>query len=268
MNQTYWQKQLEDKPLYPDLIWSRPENKAQAGKLLIVGGHAQSFAAVAQAYGIALQTGIGTSRVMLPDALKKTVSSLFVGAEYAASTPSGSFARGSLASILDNALWSDAVLLAGDFGRNSETAIVLERLVETYKGKLCLTKDSVDYFSKLAPKLFSREDTMLVLSLSQLQALSISARFPKAFTLGMGLVRLVETLHELTEQCEATILVKHLDNLVAAYKGQVITTKLSTERSIWRVEAAAKACVWWLQNPTKPLESIATSIVSIEAENI
>ena len=43
---TYWHKQ-GTKPLYPDVIWSKPENKQAAGKLLIIGGHAYGFSAPA-----------------------------------------------------------------------------------------------------------------------------------------------------------------------------------------------------------------------------
>ena len=53
MDRTYWHKQTVEKPLFPDILWSRPQNKRQAGKLLIVGGHAESFAAVGEAYAAA-----------------------------------------------------------------------------------------------------------------------------------------------------------------------------------------------------------------------
>ena len=47
------QKQTKAKPFFPDLLWSRPENKFHAGKLLIVGGNAQAALAPAQAYMLA-----------------------------------------------------------------------------------------------------------------------------------------------------------------------------------------------------------------------
>src|SRR5580704_1951753 len=138
----YWHRQTADKPLFPELLWSRPEHKAQAGKLLIIGGNLHGFAAPAEAFAIAEKTGIGTTRVLLPDALHKTIGKVFMAGEFAPSTPSGSFAKKSLAEFLEMANWADAVLIAGELGRNSETAIVLEQFVEKYSGQLTIAKDA------------------------------------------------------------------------------------------------------------------------------
>src|SRR5262245_34884782 len=124
MEREYWRKQQPGKLLFPELEWSRPENKAQAGKLLIVGGNQHGFAAPAEAYAVATKTGIGTARVLLPDALQKTVGRILDNGEFAPSTPSGSFSQKALGELLSYSSWADAALLAGDFGRNSETAIL------------------------------------------------------------------------------------------------------------------------------------------------
>ncbi len=73
MDTAYWLKQQPDQPLFPDIAWQKPEQKALAGKLLILGGSAHGFAAVAQAYTDAGNAGVGQCRVVLPDALKKTI---------------------------------------------------------------------------------------------------------------------------------------------------------------------------------------------------
>ncbi|HXY18323.1 MAG TPA: hypothetical protein VEH48_02805, partial [Candidatus Nitrosopolaris sp.] len=134
MEDTNWLRQTPDKPLFPDLLWSRPENKRQRGKLLIVGGNSHGFAAPASAFAAAGTAGIGAARVLLPDATQKTIGTGFTDAVFAPSTPSGSFSRQALAELLENAGWADGVLLAGDFGRNSETAILLESFLDKYKG--------------------------------------------------------------------------------------------------------------------------------------
>ncbi len=102
MDKPYWINR-PSKPLFPDLLWSRPENKRQAGKLLIVGGNAHGFAAAGEAYADAGEAGIGTARVLLPDSLQKTVGKIFEAGEYAPSTPSGSFSRRALAPLIDMA---------------------------------------------------------------------------------------------------------------------------------------------------------------------
>jgi hypothetical protein len=259
----YWHKQASDKPLFPDLLWSRPENRQHAGKLLIAGGNVHGFAAPAEAYRESLKAGVGTARVLLPDALQKTVGRAFEAGEYAPSTPSGSFSQKALSEFLSLSNWADGVLLAGDLGRNSETAILLEKFAEKYSGQLTVTKDAADYFTSAPQKILERPDTAFVISLAQLQKLAASAKFPQAFTFGMDLLHLVETLHEFTEKYQANIIVKHLENILVAANGQVSSTKLAEDKEIWRVPTASHASVWWLQNPAKPFEALTTAVYEI-----
>lgn len=257
----YWQKQEQRKPLYPDLLWNRPENKLHAGKLLIVGGNKYGFQAPANAAGEANKAGIGMTRTLLPDALQKTVSKLFPDIEYAPSTPSGSFAREALGEVINAALWADGVLLTGDFGRNSETAIMLETLLEKYAGLLVLTKDSLDYFLESPQALLQRESTTLVANFGQLQKLASHSQPATVFTHDMDLVRIVETLHSFTSEFAVSIMTKHQDTIFIATNGNVVTHKLPEDQKIWCVKAAAHAAVWQLQNPAKPLEALVSSLI-------
>lgn len=263
MQRDYWHKQTGDTPLFPDLLWSRPENRQHAGKLLIIGGNLYGFAAPAEAYQESLRAGVGVARVLLPDALQKTVGRTFAAGEFAPSTPSGSCSQKALAEFLSLSNWGDSVLLAGDLGRNSETAILLESFAEKFIGQLTITKDAADYFTSTPQKILERPDTTLVISLAQLQKLSSSAKFPLAFTFGMDLLHLVETLHEFTEKYQANIIVKHLDNIFVAASGQVSSTKFTEDTEIWRVQTAAHASVWWLQNPAKPFEALTCAVYEI-----
>lgn len=261
MDRTYWHRQTVDKPLYPDLLWSRPENKRQAGKLLIVGGNAHSFAAAGEAYAEAVKAGIGTARVLLPDSLQKTVGRVLEAGEYAPSTPSGSFGQTALAELLAMSQWADAVLLAGDLGRNSETAILLEQFITKYSRQLTISKDATDYFTKTPEGLLGRENTLLVLSFAQLQKVAANARFTKAFTFDMDFLHLVEALHEFTQKHQINIIVKHLQTIFVAAGGQVSSTKLPEDLEIWRGKTAAHAAVWWLQNPSNVFQALSTSLV-------
>jgi len=262
MDATYWQKQT-DEPLFPELLWSRPENKRFAGKLLIIGGSSHGFAAPAEAYQAAGAAGIGTARVVLPDAVQKLVGGFFDNAFFAPSTPSGSFSQQAIGALLEHAAWADGVLLAGDFGRNSETAIVLEKFMSEYKGQLTITKDAADYF-KDTPHLFlKRPSTTLVVTMAQLQKIVQNSGSEVPITFAMPLMQLVEALHELTGRLPANIEVKHLDQMVVASQGWASSTKLKENSDIWRVKTAATTCVWWIQNPTKTFEALTTAIYSI-----
>lgn len=260
MEHTYWRKQTADKALFDDLLWSRPENRANAGKLLIVGGNAHGFTRPAEAYSQAEKAGVGTVRVLLPDSLQKTIGRAFPGGEFAPSTPSGSFASTTLGEILPLAHGSDGVLIAGDLGRNSETAILLEKFIEHYDGQITITCDAIDYLIATPYPVLQRPESLLVLSFAQLQKLGTAIKYSNAFTYDMDLLRLIDSLHELTKRYKFTVITKHLNNIIIAHEGQVVTTKLASELPVWRLRVATRASVWWLQNPTKTEAALATSI--------
>ncbi len=256
----YWQRQSTDKPLYPDMLWSRPENRTLAGKLLIIGGNAYGFAAAGEAYQAATRAGIGTARMLLPDSLHKLLGKSFDAGEFGPSTPSGSFGSRALMEALQMAQWSDGVLVAGDLGRNSETAIMLEKFADKYRGLLTITKDAADYFIPAPAQLLQRPDTLLVISFAQLQKLAVHARFTQAFTFDIDMLRLVDRLHEFTTKHASHIMVKHLDSIFVASGGQVSSTKLQRQVPVWRVTTAATAATWWVQNPSKPYEALTASL--------
>lgn len=261
MDRDYWHRQTSDVPLFPDLSWSRPENAAYAGKLLIVGGNLHGFTNPAAAYAESQKAGIGVARVLLPDALQKTIGRVFEAGEFGPSTPSGSFSQRALGELLPMAAWADAALLAGDLGRNSETAILLEKFADKYKGQLTATCDAADYFTSAPSMILTRPDTLWVISLAQLQKLAISAKFTTAFTFDMDILRFVDALHEFTLQHPLLIIVKHLGNIFVAVDGRISSTRLKSELPVWRLKTASHAAVWWLQNPGKPFEALTTSLL-------
>ena len=260
MDRTYWHRQTAEKPLFPDILWSRPEHAAQAGKLGIVGGNVHGFAAPAEAYQAASKAGVGTVRVLLPNSLQKTVGRVFEAGEYAPSTPSGSFSQLALSDVLELGEWANAVLLAGGFGHNSETAILLEKVLEKHKGQLSLAGDTVDYFLAKPQTLLARADTLLMLDPSQLQKLAVGAHFSQAFTSTIDFLPLVERLHDFSQQFAAIFVVQQLDTIFIAADGWVSTTKIAAAVSL--LSLATTATVWWLQNPTKAFEAVTTAMIA------
>lgn len=261
MDYDYWLKQTVKQPLFPELEWSRPENKLHAGKLLIIGGNKHGFAAPAEAYAESMKAGIGAARALLPQSIQKIVGIIIDSADFAPATPSGSFSQRALAEFLDASMWADGVLVAGDLGRNSETAIVIEKFLAKCPLPITLAKDAVDYCVSAPQSILERPQTTLVLSLSQLQRLGIASRVTKPISFTMDLVHLVGWLHEYTKQFAPHIIVKHADTIIVAVDGRVSTTKLTVERPLWRLKAATHASVWWLQNPRKPFEALTASIL-------
>lgn len=254
----YWHKQEREAPLFPDIIWSRPESRAGGGKLAIIGGHSHGFSASGIAYETALEEKAGIVKVLLPDAIKKTVKLILPDAEYGPSNPSGSFSKQALDSFLEISSWADGVLLAGDMGRNSETAVLLEKFVSSYSGKITITQDSADYFKDYPMLILNRPSTLMIVSLAQLQKVFINAPLIVPITYGMTLLQLVEALHLLTSKFSIAVSVKHNDVVFVAHNGQVVTTE--NKEMPWRVKTAARASVYWMQNPGKLLESAVSSL--------
>jgi hypothetical protein len=255
---SFWHKQTPDKPLYADMLWSRPENKKARGKLLVVGGHSHAFTAPARAYAESVSAGVGLTRVVLPRHVKRLLPSTFSEMEFAPSTPSGSFARQALAELLDAASWADGVLLAGDFGRNSETAIVLEQFIQKYTGQLTLSQDSIDYFVS-SEQLCARPNTLVAPSFSQLQKLATAAHLKTAVTSSLDFLHFIDALRDFTRHCPLSIAINHNQTTFVAVNGQVSSTKPQSGKD--EAALAAHAAVWWLQNPGKPFEAISTSIM-------
>ncbi len=257
----YWLKQTIDGPLFEDILWSRPENKRSAGKLLVIGGSTFGLGAPAEAYNESVKAGAGSVRVLLPESVKKTAGQLLETVSYAPATSSGGFNRKAVTQWLEEALWADAVLVAGDIGRNSETAIALEQFAKDYSGPMCLAKDALDIFTAKPQNILDRPNTMLVLSFAQLQKIASSAGF--LVTFDMDLVRLIEQLHNFSLKYPFIIVTKHLDQIIVSSRGKVSTTKLKTKLPVWRVKTAAHTVVWWLQNSNKPFEATTSSLVEI-----
>jgi NAD(P)H-hydrate repair Nnr-like enzyme with NAD(P)H-hydrate dehydratase domain len=249
-----WLKQKPGEPLFPDLLWSRPENRRHAGKLLIIGGHKQSFNEVSAAYSAALKAGVGTARVILPDSLQKMLHKLFPEAEYAAANQIGSFSRQALGTLLDATEWADGVLLAGDFGHNSETAILLEGFIEKYQGKLALVGDSLDYFLAHPSQLVERKDTLIIGDLGQLQKLASPALIQQKSDFVMA----IRQISDWVSRTHLSVVTVHSNKAIVAVKQQISTSDVKAV--VPDVNLAAYATVWWLQQPEKPFEALSTAV--------
>ncbi|MDB5163118.1 MAG: uncharacterized protein JWO54_375 [Candidatus Saccharibacteria bacterium] len=262
MDFDYWKKQSPDTPIFPDVEWSKPETKTHSGKLGIIGGNKLGFAGVAEAYSIAIKSGVGQVRVLLPDALKKAIPKTISDTVYAPTNPSGSLSKDAIAEMVALGAWADEVLLIGDAGRSSETAIVYEQFLQSYSGKLVVTRDAIDLVKNNTQALIERPNTLLIASFAQLQKIFQAVYYPKVLTFSMQLTQLIEAVHKFTITYPVSIAVLHKDYLIIAHDGQVVSTEWGNPMAIWRGDVASKAAAYWLWNPTKPLEAAATAIVA------
>ncbi len=261
MDHTYWRKQTIGSPLFPDVEWSKPEQRSKAGRLGIIGGNKLGFAGVAEAYGVSTNAGVGEVRVLLPDALKKSIPPIMTDVIYGATNPSGSLAKDSLTEMKAIGDWATGILMIGDAGRNSETAIAYEDFLRDYSGPLTVTRDAIDLIKNASSSVVERPDTLLVMSFAQLQKLFQLVYYPKVLTFSMQLTGLVEALHKFTITYPVSITVLFKDQLLVASGGEVTSTPWDNPMAIWRGSTAAKAACYWMWSPSKPLESVTASLV-------
>lgn len=255
MGSDLWQQQT-DQPLFPNMLWSRPETKQGAGKLLIIGGQAQEFIHVAESFAASVSAGAGTVRVFMPESTRK-LTKMLPNIEYAPSNASGSFAKSALAELIDASQWSDGVLLAGDLGKNSETNLMLENFVSTYQGILIISDSALPSITMPAKDLFQRENTVLVLSFDEFQKFGIALGLNTPITSDSTTPRLAGILHELTTKCQATLAVMRDNSVWTSGKGNVAITQLKDKKS--PNQLAAQAAVWNIQNSNKQFEAITTA---------
>lgn len=258
----YWQKQTKDVPLYSDVLWDRPERQDLAGKLLILGGNMHAFAAPARSYDVARSAGIGKVRLVLPSSLRRIVGHSIPECEFVPSTQSGGLSLESLDTVLAMTQWADAVLVSGDIGRNSETTILLERLLQSQKNLVTITKDALDCFVDSPKELLSRSETLVVASFAQLQKIASRSGFTPALTFSMDLIHIIPVLHTFTLHFPIHLITRFRDQIIVASNGRVITQSSEGDDPVWRVETAARATVFWLQSPQRPLEAIASSLIT------
>lgn len=258
---TYWHKQTADKPLFPDIIWNRPTRRDMSGKLGIVGGSKQGFAGVASTYEAADKAGAGSIKILLPNALQKSLAGTMQNVIFAPSGRQGELANASSDDLLALADWSDGIILAGDLGKNSETALVLARFAEKSAKPLVLTRDTIDLLMNDMDVLVNRDNTLFVASFAQLQKIFRSVYYPKILTFSMHLMALGEALHKFTITYPVGLTVFFDNHLLAAWAGEVTATPFSDHLAIWRGDVAARAASFWLWTPGKPLASITSSFV-------
>jgi len=258
----YWHKQTTDKPLYPDIEWSKPEQRSIRGRLGIIGGNRLGFIGVAESYATALQTGAGEVRVLLPDILRKSIPPTMTEVVFGSTNPSGGLATDAITEMKALGGWATGILMIGDAGRNSETAVLYENFIRECHGPLTITRDAVDLLKNASTMVIERPDTLLIVSFAQLQKIFQSVYYPIVLTFSMQLTNLVEALHKFTVTYPITVSVLHQDTMLVANGGEVTSTPFTEPMQIWRGRTATSAATYWLWSPTKPIESVTTSLIN------
>ena len=266
----FWHVQ-SDKLLFPEIEWSKPEQKSFAGKLLIIGGGAGQVRSLALAHETALRAGVGQVRVLAPDSLQKIlkiekVTDLF----FAPSNSSGGFSNEAWGDFKAGEDWANTILFIGDTNRNSETAILFEKFLLQTNKPVIIARDTVDILINSFSGLLEKENLTIIASFAQLQKIFSTVFYPKILTFSMQLSNLVDNLHKFTLTYPAEIITFHNENLVVSKSGEVFSNSTSAQISrgkispirIWSGEIPARIAVWQTWSPAKTAQAAITSVVS------
>jgi hypothetical protein len=264
MDSDYWQKQDATNPLYPDILWSIPERRDIAGHLAVIGGNSAAIKTVADVTTAANQLGLGTVTTIIPDALHKELPHA-PGLVFAESNDSGSFATGSLPTLLAAINDSNYTLYIGDLGKNSETSTVIAKALLQTQQPALITRDTIESVSASIDAVIERPDLTIFATLAQLQQIARLIHYPRPILLSQPLFALLETLHKLTiTYPELTIATFHSGQYIVARDSQVVTTDIATTNyspiSLWLGPLATRIAAYQTWNPHKPLEAAVTAI--------
>lgn len=265
----YWHKQQPGKPLFDDVLWSKPERRDQAGRLSIVGGSSSGFWSVASAYQVARRVGVGQVRVIMPDSLKtKLPASVRLQMDdliMVPSNPSGGLSARAEKYLQAAAGWASNILFVGDNGANAETAQTLVKFLtdpDSSEARAIIARDTVDLLVYDAEVILNRPRCVLVVSLAQFQKIARAVFYPRVVTFSQGVRQVAETLHKFTITYPATIVLFHDDNLIVANQGEVVSQSFDEPMRIWNGEIPTRVAAWlvWQDDPVK---AIATSWVEL-----
>lgn len=256
MNNTNWVKQDSRKAVFEDILWGKAENKMHAGKVGLIGGSSHGFSSVAKAYNNLTLSGAGSIRMLLPNAIEKTVGKIMPEAEFGPSTPSGSFSVKSLDKMLEIASWADSILIPGDLNKNSETELVLTKFLHMQTNPAIIMGDAVDIIA--SSKDIQAEEITLVLSISQLQKLAKSYSSATAIVSNMNLMNFIQAMIDLQIACHFNLCTELSNNIIVAAQSRASTTVMRSNQD-WQSVFSANASTLIAQFPSKPFEALTTA---------
>lgn len=251
----YWLQQAE--PLYPKILWNRPVSRHGAGRLLIAGGHAQSFSGPTALYQLAQAAGIGECTVALPDSLLKLLAGS-PGTAFVASSASGSLGREALGQLLELSEEADAVALGLDLSNNSETSLLIECLLQETDRPVAAFAEALSLLPYNLSNLTGRPGNLLIMTMPELFKLANLLEVPLTIRPDGGLVARVEVVQALAGAIAADVVVFGPETIVAA-GGEPIVTPASPHLSRLPALYYAVLSVFWLQNQTQPAAGLATA---------
>jgi hypothetical protein len=259
-----WLKQTISLPLYENLLWSRPENKQYAGKVVVIGGNLHSFAKTVNSYQLLLKAGLGQVTVLLPKPIQKIIGNISTDLVFCPSTDSGSFGSESLDSLMDYSSLSNGVFLSGELSSNSETLIVFEKLISLVSKPVIVTDDSIDLLLHFDLSQVNRPNMIYVGGLDKIQKLAIKLKSSNPITSSLALSNLVEIVQKLSLDNKLSLVTIYQGYVVIANAGKVSTTKIEDENNEDIFKLVHYCVAWVIQNSGSVFEALNCAAINYQ----
>ncbi len=252
----YWRQQ-DKKALFENLMWSKPGSITASSTIGLIGGSKTSFLALSKAYQT-LQNQKINIKLVVPDSLKPTLTQISQ-TEFVTSNQSGSIGKNAHKIMLKLAQDSDACLLIGDAGKNSQTQAEYELFAKDFPQdkQLIIARDAIDLVLEIINQLISQSNLTLIVSFSQLQAIFRKLYYPILLTHSIQVSKLVEALHKFSLTYPSTIVLLWQNQLFIAQNGQIVSTTNFKQTDIWQGILPANLAAWISWFPSKKLEAIS-----------
>ncbi len=236
----------EESPLFAKVLWNRPVSRNAAGRLLIIGGHSGDFSLVTGVYESSMAAGAGECTVVLPDILLKLLGGT-PAAVFVPSSPSGSLGREALGRILELAEESDALCIGANLSNNSESAILVERLLQESNRPLIAFGEALVASQHHLPMLTERPDNLIIATMPEVFKLAGSLGVPISIRRDGGLVNKIEIVQSVRNAMQADLVVYGSEIIVAAGELPVITA-VNYRLSLVPALYIGVLSVFWMQN--------------------
>lgn len=247
--------------IYKDIEWSQPDNPSQMGSCLIIGGSLQDIIAPHYAYNKLVRYFLSTT-VLMPESVKKFVGSKNKDIVFINSNPSGSFSLKSIDIVHSYLSEARIAIICGSIGKNSETAILMERIVN-YDTLKVICGDSLELFKINTKSLLNNESNILVGDFRQIRTILNNGQVKTVHLYKDSLFETVNKLKISTNGIKAFFVLITDNYIFIAQDGKVKFFKKNKVNKDMNLEIACLTCEWSVNNKDRLFEAIQVAISKI-----
>ncbi|HEY6736834.1 MAG TPA: hypothetical protein VI322_03905, partial [Candidatus Saccharimonadia bacterium] len=169
----------------------------------------------------------------------------------------GSLSRDALGRILQLAEEADALAIGTSLSNNSDTTMLVERLLTEAEGSLILCDDGATAARSQLSLLATRPNTLWILTMPEVLKLCGALGIAIHIREGAGLINKLQIIRNLSQALTGDLAVFGTEVAVAA-EGQLSVTPVNHRLSLQPTAFYAVLASFWLQNRGRPLAGLTT----------